>query len=91
MYRGFTDTGYLPYYFQGYGILSILLPGIWDTVFNILLLSGMLEILKNDGDICQFIRDTCPFTSRDMGLLRCRIDGTTESVMVAYTHKYAKV
>ena len=24
-------------------------------------------------------------------LLRCRIDGTTESVMVAYTHKYAKV
>ena len=25
------------------------------------------------------------------GLLRCRIDGTTESVMVAYTHKCAKV
>ena len=24
-------------------------------------------------------------------LLRCRIDGKTESVMVAYTHKYAKV
>ena len=24
-------------------------------------------------------------------VLRCRIDGTTESVMVAYTHKYAKV
>ena len=24
-------------------------------------------------------------------LLRCRIDATTESVMVAYTHKYAKV
>ena len=24
-------------------------------------------------------------------LLRCRIDGTTESVMVAYTNKYAKV
>ena len=24
-------------------------------------------------------------------VLRCRIYGTTESVMVAYTHKYAKV
>ena len=34
--RGFRDTGYLPFYFQGYRILSILLPGIWDTVFNIL-------------------------------------------------------
>ena len=28
------DTGYLPFYFQGYRILSILLPGIWDTMFN---------------------------------------------------------
>ena len=36
MHRGFRDTGYLPFYFQGYRILSILLPGIWDTVFNIL-------------------------------------------------------
>ena len=36
MYRGFRDTGYLPFYFQGYRILSFLLPGIWDTVFNIL-------------------------------------------------------
>ena len=35
MYRGFKDTGYLPFYFQGYRILSILLPGIWDTWFNI--------------------------------------------------------
>ena len=25
-----------PYYFQGYRILSILHPGIWDTVFNIM-------------------------------------------------------
>ena len=33
---GFKDTGYLPFYFQEYRILSILLPGIWDTVFNIL-------------------------------------------------------
>ena len=28
LYRGFMDTGYLPFYFQGYRILSILLPGI---------------------------------------------------------------
>ena len=35
LYRGFRDTGYLPFYFQGYRILSILLPGIWDTWFNI--------------------------------------------------------
>ena len=35
LYRGFRDTGYLPFYFLGYRILSILLPGIWDTVFNI--------------------------------------------------------
>ena len=26
----------MPFYFQGYRKLSILLPGIWDTVFNIL-------------------------------------------------------
>ena len=28
LYRGYRDTGYLPFYFQGYRILSILLPGI---------------------------------------------------------------
>ena len=27
--------GYYPFYFKGYGILFILLLGIWDTVFNI--------------------------------------------------------
>ena len=32
----FRDTGYLPFYCQGYRILSILLPWIWDNVFNIL-------------------------------------------------------
>ena len=32
---GFRDTGYLPFHFRGYRILSILLPGIWDTVFSI--------------------------------------------------------
>ena len=31
---GFRDTEYLPFYFQGYRILSILLAGVWDTVFN---------------------------------------------------------
>ena len=35
LFRGFRDTWYLPFYFQGYRILSILLPGIWDTVYNI--------------------------------------------------------
>ena len=34
LYRGSRDTGYLPFYFQGYRILSILLAGIWDTMFN---------------------------------------------------------
>ena len=33
---GFRDTGYLSFYFQWYRILSILLSGVWDTVFNIL-------------------------------------------------------
>ena len=32
---GSRDTGYLPFYFQGYRILSILLPGVWDTTFNL--------------------------------------------------------
>ena len=30
------DPEYLPFYFNGYRILSILLPGIWDIVFNTL-------------------------------------------------------
>ena len=35
IHNGFRDTGYLPlYFFQGHGILSILLQGIWDIVFN---------------------------------------------------------
>ena len=33
---GLRDTGYLPNHFQRYRILSILLPGIYDTVSNIL-------------------------------------------------------
>ena len=43
--RGFRDRGYLPFYFQGYRILSILLPGIWDTWFNILITSRDIEKL----------------------------------------------
>ena len=35
LYRGFRDTEYLPYYFQGYRILSSLLSVIWDTMFHI--------------------------------------------------------
>ena len=45
LYRGFRDTGYLPFYFQGYRILSILLPGIWDTWFNISVTSRDIENL----------------------------------------------
>ena len=45
LYRGFRDTGYLPFYFQGYRILSILLPEIWDTVFNILVNFRDIEYL----------------------------------------------
>ena len=62
---------YLPFYFQGYRILSILLPGIWDTVFNISVTFWDISWFgkNNYRDICQFIRDTCLFTSRDMGYL----------------------
>ena len=45
LYRGFRDTGYLPFYFQGYRILTILLPGIWDTWFNIFVTSRDIENL----------------------------------------------
>ena len=46
LYRGFRDTGYLPFSFQGYRILSILLPGIWDTWFNIFVTSRDIENLE---------------------------------------------
>ena len=46
LYRGFRDTGYLSFYFQGYRILSILLPGIQDTVFNIFVTSRDIEYLR---------------------------------------------
>ena len=60
------DTGNLPFYFQEYRILSILLPGIWDTECNILVIFRDIDCL---GKFCQFIRDNCLFTSRDMGYL----------------------
>ena len=63
---GFRDTGYLPFYFQAYRILSILLPGIWDTLFNIFVTFRIFRKF-NYGVICQFIRDTRLFTSRHMG------------------------
>ena len=47
LYRGFRDTGYLSFYFQGYRILSILLPGIWDTLFNISVTFRDIEYLGN--------------------------------------------
>ena len=47
LYRGYRDTGYLLFYFQGYRILSILLPGIWDTWFNIFVTSRDIENLGN--------------------------------------------
>ena len=46
LYRGSRDTGYLPFYFQGYRILSILLQGIWDTVFNILVTFRDIEYFR---------------------------------------------
>ena len=39
------DTGYLPFYFQGYRILFILLTGIWDTWSNIFVTSRDIENL----------------------------------------------
>ena len=47
---------------------------------------------------CSFFSTSCIvrkshsfFSQKEGHLLRCRIYGTTESVMVAYMHKYAKV
>ena len=54
------DIGYYPFYFQGYRILC--------SMF--LLLSGIFNIQEvNYGDIWRFIRDTCLFTSTNMGYL----------------------
>ena len=40
------DTEYLPFYLQGYRILTILLPEIWQTVFNILVTFKDIEYLR---------------------------------------------
>ena len=45
LYRGFRDTVYLPFYFNGYRILSILLLGIWDTGSNSLVTFRDIEYL----------------------------------------------
>ena len=68
---GFRDTGYYSFYFQGYRILSILLQGIYNTMFNICVTSCDIEYDKkiNNGDVLQFIRDTCLFISIDMRYL----------------------
>ena len=66
----FRDMGYFSFYFQVYGVLVILLQGIWDTVFIIFIyFQGYRIFWKIDyGDICQFIRDTGLFTSRDINM-----------------------
>ena len=63
---GFSDTQCLPFYFQGYRILSIVLQWIWDTVFNILFTSRDIEYLVK---LIMGIFSTWLFTSRDMGFL----------------------
>ena len=69
MYRGFRDNGYLPLNFKRYRTLSILLPGIWDTVFNILVTFRDIENLGKliTGIFAKLKRDTCLFTSRHRG------------------------
>ena len=71
-------AGYLPFYFQGYGILSILLTGIWDSIhFTSSDMGYCVQYLFyfqgywlfgeiNYWDICQFIRDTYLITLRDI-------------------------
>ena len=41
---GFRDTGYLPFYYQGYRILSIYFPGYGILCSMFSLLSGILNI-----------------------------------------------
>ena len=50
----------LPFYFYGYAVMGCTVFNIFVTVRDI----GYLE--KKYGDICQFIRDTYLFTSRDI-------------------------
>ena len=67
--EGFKDTGYLPFYFQGYRILSILLPGIWDTVFIIFITFRDIEYLgKLIIGIFASLQGTLAYL-RDMGYL----------------------
>ena len=62
-------------------VFAISLPGLWDTinftsrdmgycVQYFVYFHGHLVLRKNNnGNICQFIRNTCQFTLRDMGYL----------------------
>ena len=69
LYRGFRDTGYLPFYFRDIGYFPFYFQGYGILCSIFVLLSGILNILEiiNYGDICHFIRDTCLFTLRNMG------------------------
>ena len=84
LYRGFRDTGYLsfyfkvdigyyPFYFQGYRILCLMFS----------LLPRILNIQEKYGDIWQFIRDTCLFTTRDMGYLVPPIQAPIQASLLA--------
>ena len=69
LYGGFRDTGYLPFYFQGYRLLSIFSQefGISCSIFCYI--QGYWIFWKiNYVDICQFIRNTCMFTSKGYGI-----------------------
>ena len=83
------DTGYLPFYFQGYRILSILLPGIWDTLF-ILVSFRDIEYLGKLMIMGIFIRDrpTCLLTSWDMGYLLPPIQASFINVSTCMTTPY---
>ena len=64
---------YYPFYFQGYGILSILPSGIWDTIHFISMDMGYyLFYLQGYGllsILLPWIWDTFNFTFRDIGYL----------------------
>ena len=75
------DMAYYPFYFQGYGKLSILLSEILNTIHftsrdmgycvQYCVYFKIYWIFKNInyGDVCQFVRDACLFTSIDIVLV----------------------
>ena len=69
MYKGFRyHTEYLPFYFQGHRILSILLPGILNTVFNMPVYKGYLPINLNGYGIFG-----TPYTSHNYCMMRMKL------------------